>query len=194
MINVYPNNDSTQTTHPDAQAVLDFWFGDDTRPFWFAKSDDFDDKLKVRFGRVLSQATQGELEHWRATMHGRLAEIIVLDQFSRNIYRGMPASFAQDGMALVLAQVALMLPSFAELNETERHFLLMPYMHSESLVIHEQAVHLFGRYVNESALDFELKHKVIIERFGRYPHRNAILGRKSTSEELAFLNEPNSSF
>ena len=97
-------------------------------------------------------------------------------------------------MALVLAQMAIRLPEFADLSESERHFLLMPYMHSESAIIHEQAVGLFGRYVNDNALDFEMKHKVIIDRFGRYPHRNAILGRVSSDDELAFLQEPNSAF
>lgn len=179
---------------PVAKSVLDFWFDESTKPFWFAKSDEFDTRLCNQFANVLEQARLGELDHWRSTMEGRLAEIIVLDQFSRNLYRDTPMAFAQDGMALVLAQMAITLPTFAELNEQQRHFLLMPYMHSESAVIHEQAVHLFGRYVNDYALAFELKHKVIIDRFGRYPHRNAILGRASTAEEIAFLQEPDSSF
>lgn len=176
------------------QDVLDFWFDEQVKPFWFAKSDDFDKKLYDKFADTLHKASLGELDSWRSTMKGRLAEIIVLDQFSRNLYRDTPQAFAQDGMALVLAQMAILLPEFADLNESERHFLLMPYMHSESAYIHEQAVELFGRYVNDYALDFELKHKVIIDRFGRHPHRNAILGRTSTPEELAFLAEPNSSF
>lgn len=176
------------------QDVLDFWFDEKVKPFWFVKSDDFDKKLYDKFADTLHKASLGELDSWRSTMKGRLAEIIVLDQFSRNLYRDTPQAFAQDGMALVLAQMAILLPEFADLNESERHFLLMPYMHSESVYIHEQAVELFGRYVNDYALDFELKHKVIIDRFGRYPHRNAILGRASTPEERAFLAEPNSSF
>ncbi len=180
--------------HPEAQAVLDFWFLESTKPYWFSQSDEFDKRVQDEFGTLLVQASLGELEEWRSTIQGRLAEIIVLDQFSRTIYRNTAQAFAQDGMALVLAQAAIMLPAFANLTEEERHFLLMPYMHSESLRIHEQAVVLFGRYVNAYALEFELKHKVIIERFGRYPHRNAILGRESTLEELAFLQEPNSSF
>ena len=182
------------TTHPQAQKVLDFWFDKQTQPFWFVKSDEFDKILSDEFADTLRQASLGELDTWRDTMQGRLAEIIVLDQFSRNIYRDTPNAFAQDGMALVLAQMAIRLPEFADLSESERHFLLMPYMHSESAVIHEQAVELFGRYVNDNALDFEMKHKVIIDRFGRYPHRNAILGRMSGDDELAFLQEPNSSF
>ncbi|MGX2950716.1 DUF924 family protein [Ursidibacter sp. B-7004-1] len=181
-------------THPQAQAVLDFWFDEQTQPFWFAKSDEFDKTLTDKFADTLIQASLGELEEWRNTIQGRLAEIIVLDQFSRNIYRDTPKAFAQDGMALVLAQVAIGLPQFADLSEIQRHFLLMPYMHSESAVIHKQAVKLFGRYVNDNALDFERKHKVIIDRFGRYPHRNAILGRVSSDDELAFLQEPNSAF
>lgn len=179
---------------PIAQTVLDFWFDEKPQPFWFAKSDEFDEQLRQQFANVLEQARLGELEHWRATMHGRLAEIIVLDQFSRNLYRNTPKAFAQDGMALVLAQMAITFPTFADLNEWQRLFLLLPYMHAESAVIHQQAVHLFGRYVNDDALVMELKHKAIIDRFGRYPYRNAILGRTSTAEELAFLQEPNSSF
>lgn len=180
--------------HPEAQAVLDFWFSGASEPFWFKKSADFDRELMEKFGETLARGHRGELADWRSDMRGRLAEIIVLDQFSRNVYRDTPEAFSADGMALVLAQEAIKLPDFAELSERERHFLLMPYMHSESLAIHEEAVWLFGRYVNEFALDFERKHKVIIERFGRYPHRNAILGRVSSEAELVFLTEPNSSF
>lgn len=180
--------------HPTAKAVLNFWFSDDTRPFWFVKSDDFDDKLTAQFADVLIQAGNGETDDWRTDIYGRLAEIIVLDQFSRNIYRNTPKAFAFDGMALILAQEAIKLPAFADLNESERHFLLMPYMHSESKFIHEQAVVLFKNYVNDNAYDFELKHKIIIDKFGRYPHRNAILGRISSDDEMEFLKQPNSSF
>lgn len=177
-----------------AQAVLEFWFDEETQPYWFQPSPEFDKQLKQQFGQLLVQASAGELDGWRNQIRGRLAEIIVLDQFSRNIYRGSAKAFAQDGMALVLAQQAVNLPDFAELSEIERHFLLMPFMHSESKVIHQQAVKLFGRYVNQRALEFELKHKAIIDKFGRYPHRNGILGRRSTDEEWLFLQQPNSAF
>jgi uncharacterized protein (DUF924 family) len=124
----------------------------------------------------------------------RLAEIIVLDQFSRNMYRDTPQSFAYDVIALVLAQEAVAQGAHRELALPKRSFVLMPYMHSESLLVHEQAMQLFDQPGLEDDLDFERRHKSIIERFGRYPHRNAILGRTSTAEELEFLKQPGSSF
>lgn len=178
----------------NAQAVLDFWFAETNRPFWFAKSDEFDAEIRSRFFGLWQQAAQGELAHWRSNQQGRLAEIIVLDQFSRNLHRNSPLAFAQDGMALVLAQEAIARTDFADLSETERHLMLMPLMHSESAAIHAQAVDAFSRYTNAYALDFEWKHKAIIDRFGRYPHRNAVLGRTSTPEEIEFLQQPGSSF
>ena len=118
----------------------------------------------------------------------------MLDQFSRNLHRNSPQAFAQDNMAVALAQEAVREQGFAEMQPEEQQFMLMPLMHSESRAIHQQAVELFARYTNEYVLDFEIKHREIIERFGRYPHRNAVLGRQSTAEELAFLQEPGSSF
>lgn len=174
------------------QHVLDFWFSQPEH--WFAKSDAFDDAIRAQFAALWQQAAQGELSAWRDTLHGRLAEIIVLDQFSRNLHRGSPLAFAQDGMAVVLTQEALRHSGFADLNMRERQFMLLPLMHSESGVIHAQAVPLFERYTDENVLDFEMRHKAIIDRFGRYPHRNAVLGRQSTAEEIAFLQEPGSSF
>ncbi|RRD41950.1 DUF924 domain-containing protein [Comamonadaceae bacterium OH3737_COT-264] len=176
------------------QAVLDFWFNEDHQPLWFKKSEDFDAKIRERFAALWQQAVYSELDGWRETLQGRLAEIIVLDQFSRNLFRDSPIAFAQDNMAVALAQEAVRQPGFADMQPTERHFMLMPLMHSESRRIHEQAVALFERYTTPYALDFEIKHKVIIDRFGRYPHRNAVLGRESTAEEIAFLQEPGSSF
>lgn len=176
------------------QRILDFWFDEANKPFWFRKSEEFDQAIRQRFFSLWRQAARGELAEWRESMRGRLAEIIVLDQFSRNLHRNHADAFAQDTVALVLAQEAARLPEFAGLSENERHMLLMPFMHSESAVIHQQAVALFEKFTNEYALDFELKHKVIIDRFGRYPHRNAVLGRENTPEENEFLQHPDSSF
>ncbi|ENV94922.1 hypothetical protein F937_01029 [Acinetobacter calcoaceticus ANC 3680] len=176
------------------QDILNFWFSPEHRSLWFAKSDDFDKKIRENFSDVHRQATQAELWSWRKTAEGRLAEIIVLDQFSRNIYRDQPQSFAYDSLALALSQEAISLQLDAQLNPEQRSFLYMPFMHSESKLIHEFALKLFQRLSNEINLSFEKKHKVIIDRFGRYPHRNAILGRASTPEETEFLLEPNSSF
>ena len=123
-----------------------------------------------------------------------MAEIIVLDQFSRNIYRDSPLSFATDSLALVLAQEAIRVGADKKVSESMRSFFYMPFMHSESAVIHEEAVVLYEAYGNEGNLDFELRHKAIIDRFGRYPHRNEILGRDSTAEEVEFLSQPGSRF
>ncbi|MDO4894085.1 MULTISPECIES: DUF924 family protein [Moraxella] len=167
--------------------ILDFWFHQDNQAFWFVQNDDFDRTISQQFYETWTKAIEGELYHWRTTLQGRLAEIIVLDQFSRNLHRQSKEAFAYDLTALVLAQEAINQPDFASLNPSERHFMLMPLMHSESADIHHKAVALFEALGNPKALDFELQHKAIIDRFGRYPHRNAVLGRDSTPDELEFL-------
>lgn len=176
------------------QEILDFWFNPEHQSLWFSKSDTFDQKIRQNFSKVHAQAVQAELWSWRKTADGRLAEIIVLDQFSRNLYRDQPLAFAQDGLALALAQEAISLNLDAQLNPEQRSFLYMPFMHSESKIMHEFALKLFQRLGNPVNLDYEKRHKKIIERFGRYPHRNKILGRESTPEELEFLDQPGSSF
>ncbi|TFH73516.1 DUF924 domain-containing protein [Gammaproteobacteria bacterium LSUCC0112] len=174
--------------------VITFWFKQIAPKLWWKKDAAFDQLLREQFGSLLIQAAHGELAHWRKDAAGRLAEVIVLDQFSRNIYRDTPQAFAQDATALVLSQEAIHHGALQELNEIERTFLLMPYMHSESQVIHKQAEILFRNHAPESNYEFELKHKVIIDRFGRYPHRNVILGRQSTEQEIEFLKLPGSGF
>ena len=176
------------------ETVLKFWFNEISPAQWWAKDEALDRHITQRFANVLQQAAAGELFSWRQSASGRLAEIIVLDQFSRNIYRDSKEAFAQDAMALVLAQEAVSAGVLAQLNSDERNFLLMPYMHSESALIHQQAEVLFKQYAPENNYQFELKHKVIIDRFGRYPHRNSILGRTSTAEESEFLQQPGSGF
>ncbi|MDO4997858.1 MAG: DUF924 family protein [Neisseria sp.] len=176
------------------QSVLDFWFKQTPKENWFSKNADFDAQIRQQFFATWQAAAAGELAHWRHNLHGRLAEIIVLDQFSRNLFRDSVQAFAQDGMALVLAQEAIAQADFAKMELSERHFMLMPLMHSESRLIHSQAVELFKKYTNDYALDFELQHQAIIERFGRYPHRNVVLKRTSTSEEIEFLKQDGSAF
>ncbi|ENU99928.1 DUF924 domain-containing protein [Acinetobacter variabilis] len=176
------------------QDILDFWFSPETQPNWFAKSDQFDQSLKEKFGDILEQASKAELWSWRKNADGRLAEILVLDQFSRNIFRDTPGAFAQDSLALALAQEAISQDLDKQLSPEQRSFLYMPFMHSESKLIHEFALKLFQRLGNPENLEYEIKHKIIIDRFGRYPHRNQILGRESTEEELSFLTQPDSSF
>ena len=173
------------------QTVYDFWFNTLTAEQWFAVDHDVDDLISQKFKSTLEAAKAGELFEWRTSAQGALCEIIVLDQFSRNIYRGTPAAFNQDATALVLAQQAIEKGFDKQLNETEVGFLYLPYMHSESKIIHEIALSL---YQNHPSYDFEVAHKNIIDQFGRYPHRNQILGRVSSEQELTFLTQPNSSF
>jgi uncharacterized protein (DUF924 family) len=174
--------------------VLTFWFKEIEAKLWFASDKNFDDLIRQRFHGVMQQAAAGELYSWRLTAEGRLAEIIVLDQFSRNVYRNTPQAFAQDPMALVLAQEAIASGALNVLDPTQRSFLLLPYMHSESRQIHVVAEALYKDFAPAGNLDFELRHKTIIDRFGRYPHRNEILGRTSTPEEVEFLTQPLSRF
>lgn len=183
-----------QPSCPMHVEVLTFWFEATDPKRWFASDPQFDAQVRERFGPLLRQAAAGELYHWRTRAEGRLAEIIVLDQFPRNIHRGTPQAFAQDPMALVLAQEAVAAGALRQLDPLRRSFLLLPYMHSESRRIHEVAETLYREYAPVENLDFELRHKAIIDRFGRYPHRNEVLGRPSTREELAFLTQPGSRF
>lgn len=174
--------------------VLSFWFAETEPKKWWVADPDFDSQIRARFLHVTTQATQGELYHWRKVPKGRLAEIIVLDQFSRNIFRNTPAAFAHDPMALVLAQEAVGAGVQAALSTSECGFLLMPFMHSESKRIHVEAEKLFRALASPHSYHVEQKHKAIIDRFGRYPHRNEILGRVSSAEEIEFLKQPGSSF
>lgn len=174
--------------------VLAFWFEELGPKQWFAKSGELDRRIERQFGRLWERARLGELYSWRDSASGRLAEILVLDQFSRNLFRDDPRAFAQDGQALVLAQEAVVSGADRSLPPERRAFLYMPYMHSESRIIHEQAMRLFDQPGLEKNLHFEVRHRDIIERFGRYPHRNAILGRVNTREEEEFLAQPGSGF
>jgi uncharacterized protein (DUF924 family) len=176
------------------QSVLDFWFTEVTPAQRWKVDAAFDQLIRDRFAALHRQASLGELFAWRREPRGRLAEIIVLDQFSRNMFRETPAAFASDSLALVLAQEAVATGADQALTADERVFLYMPYMHSESRMIHEVAVQLFTANGIQDNLDFEMRHKAIIDRFGRYPHRNAILGRPSTPEEIEFLKQPGSRF
>ncbi len=174
--------------------VLEFWFEQTEPAQWWKKDDTFDRAIIGRYSGLHRAAARCELFEWRRAPQGRLAEIIILDQFSRNMFRGSPLCFAQDALALALAQEAVACGADLALTPVERSFLYMPYMHSESLKIHEVAVELFRNNGIEGNLDYELRHQAIIERFGRYPHRNALLGRESTAEEIEFLKLPGSGF
>ena len=176
------------------EAIIDFWFKEIEPKYWWKKDSDFDRLIADRFLDVHKAAARCEHYIWRGNPLGRLAEIIVLDQFSRNIYRGDPLSFAYDPLALALAQEAVTAKAHQSLTPNQMAFLYMPFMHSESPAIHEIALELFKEPGLESNLDFEIRHKAIIDRFGRYPHRNEIVGRQSTEEEISFLIEAGSSF
>lgn len=176
------------------QQVIDFWFKELEPAQWWQKDDQIDRIIKERFSQFHFQATKCELYHWRETPQGRLAEIIILDQFSRNIFRNRPQSFQYDSLALVLSQSAVLVKADQLLTPIQRSVLYLPFMHSESLKIHEIAIDLYRQNGLKENLEFEIKHQQIIEKFGRYPHRNQVLGRISTLEEIEFLKQPNSSF
>ena len=169
----------------DANIIIEFWFNEIDSQSWWRKDPAVDQLIYDRFGMTHLAAKTGL---------GRLAEIIVLDQFSRNMYRDSPNAFASDPLALLLAQEAVSRNIHKELPSSQQMFLLMPYMHSESKTIHELAVNLFNDPDLEGNYEFELKHKAIIDQFGRYPHRNKILGRSTTEAERLFLEGPDSSF
>lgn len=176
------------------QAIIDFWFEEIDPSLWFMKDELFDQQIRRRFFDVFEDVVAGKTHAWRGTPEGRLAEIIVLDQFSRNLFRDSPQAFAQDELALHLAKEAIRVGDDQRLPIVQKHFFYMPFMHSEDLQAHEEAVKLFSQKGLENGLKFELMHKKIIETYGRYPHRNKALGRISTPEELEFLKQPGSSF
>jgi uncharacterized protein (DUF924 family) len=167
--------------------ILNFWFEQVSSDNWFKKNETLDLKMVEKFIVIHSQATAGELFLWREEPLGRLAEIILIDQFSRNIYRDDPKAFASDDMALALAEEAIRKNAHQNLETCHKQFLYMPFMHSESKFIHDIAVNLFSAPGLEKSLSYELSHKSIIDRFGRFPERNEILGRVSTPEELTYL-------
>jgi len=176
------------------EQILAFWFKELTPKQWWGKDEELDALIGDGYGDLLASASRCELFEWRAGPRGRLAEILVLDQFSRHIHRDKPLAFACDPLALALAQEAIDRSADEALTPTERVFLYLPFMHSESSKIQRVSVALYEKNGLPDNLDFALKHKAIIDRFGRYPHRNEILGRVSTSDEIAFLAEPGSRF
>jgi uncharacterized protein (DUF924 family) len=177
-----------------ATEVIKFWFEDIEPKQRFTKDPDFDELIRSKFSKTHDRAANGLLYKWRDHPLDALAEVIVLDQFSRNMFRDSNNAFAYDTLALVLAQEAVRRKLDAELEPTQKAFLYMPFMHSESREIHELALFLFDQPGLEDNYNFELKHKLIIDRFGRYPHRNAILNRDSTPDEVEFLKQPGSGF
>lgn len=194
------------TLPTDARAVLDFWFAPEGHPehgrfrdLWFIKRDETDREIERRFGPLIEQAMQGGLSDWRETPQGALALILLLDQFTRNVYRGTVQSFAGDPRALLVAQHLVGDGGHAALPPLQRAFVYLPYEHAEDASLQAHCVALFTALAAEAPaldtmLDYAKRHAEVIRRFGRFPHRNAILGRASTPEEAAFLKEPGSSF
>ena len=189
-----------------AQAVLDFWFlppdnpgYGQSRAEWFRKDEAFDARIAERFGALIDDALAGGLRAWEATPHGALARLIVLDQLTRNVHRGTPRAFAGDAQALALAQSLTEQGLDQQLPPMLRAFAYLPFEHAEDLAMQARAVELFQLLSKaqpgfESMLDYAQRHQEVIARFGRFPHRNAILGRPSTPQEVAFLRQPGSSF
>ena len=186
---------------PTACNILDFWFGPPPhapRETWFRKDPAFDAQILLRFSDDIAAALAGAYGDWCTSARGALARVILLDQFTRNVFRDTPDAFAGDAAALATAADAIDRGLDAELDQYERSFLYMPFEHAEDLVQQERSVALFGALAEASGerggLEWAEKHAVIIRRFGRFPHRNAILGRESTPEEIAFLGQPGSRF
>ena len=176
------------------QEVLDFWFSSEVKEKWYAKDHGFDRLIADKFGNLIDLVNNGELSNWQSDPKGSLASIIVLDQFTRNIFRDTPKSFAYDKKALLLAKNVINNKHAQEINLSMRSFVYMPFMHSEELSIQEQSLELFGTLKSSVSLKFAKEHYDIIKRFGRFPHRNKILERKSTDQEIKFLEQEHSGF
>jgi uncharacterized protein (DUF924 family) len=190
----------------ESRAILDFWFGapgsaehGTARKVWFTKDDAFDALIRTRFGALIERALRGELEAWAEQPESALAQILLLDQFTRNAYRGTARAFAGDARALAAASRMVGSRQDEAVPAFMRGFVYLPFEHAEGLAMQDESVRLFQRLANEAPeeadlLDYAHRHRVIIERFGRFPHRNELLGRRSTAEELEFLTQPGSSF
>ena len=202
----------TPSPDPQIRAVLSYWFGDpdpaaDLQPRmqqWFGGGPEVDDEIRGRFGDLVRRARSGQLDGWRTSTAGTLALVILLDQFSRNVHRGDGASWACDPACQRIALTALALGVDAEVGVMQRSFLYLPLEHAEDRLLQQVSVRCFSRLVVgapahhratvEMWLDYALKHKSVVDRFGRFPHRNAPIGRQSTDEERAFVEEHGAGF
>ena len=191
---------------PKPSAILDFWFGPPTdpththsRPEWFRKDPQHDAEIARRFGPLIDEALAGGLQDWTATPTGTLALILVLDQFTRNTGRDTPRAFAGDPRALSLAKSLVASGADQTLTGVQRQFVYLPFEHSESLADQDESIRLFAQLGRDAPalaglLEWAERHRVIVARFGRFPHRNAALGRPNTAEESEFLQQPGSGF
>ena len=178
----------------EKEEVLNFWFKECKPEQWFKKNEDFDKMIKNRFFIAIENSIAGKLGNWEESETGCLALIILLDQFTRNVFRDTPQAFAGDKRALALSQLCCDKDYLINPDVHNRQFMLMPMMHSENLAVQDAALPLFKKYASGKDYEYAEKHRYFIARFGRFPHRNVILGRKSTHEELEFLKQPGSSF
>jgi uncharacterized protein (DUF924 family) len=186
------------------RAILEFWFSPQARPLWFEQDKAFDAEIRVRFGTAIHAAQQGELDSWQQSPEATLALLLLLDQFSRNVYRRQAKAFLGDERARQIADRAIAKGFDRQFDYDRRRFFYLPFEHGENMADQQRAVMLFERAVDEVApqdrdtalqqLDYAHRHRIIIERFGRFPHRNEALGRPSTEAEIAFLRQPDSSF
>ncbi len=180
--------------NPAPDDILHFWFSELDPAEWWQAGDALDQQIRTRFISCWEKAAEGRLDHWQEEAPSCLALIIVLDQFSRNLHRGTPKAFSQDAKALQIAETALEKGFDQKLEPQKRIFFYMPYEHAEDMAMQEKSVALFRCLGLKEQTDYAIRHRDIIARFGRFPHRNAILGRKSSDEETTFLAQPGSSF
>jgi uncharacterized protein (DUF924 family) len=172
------------------QDILDFWYAEDMRSKWFASTPQLDSAIRARFESLWEAAVRGELAAWRSSPEGCLALAIILDQFPLNMFRGTAQSFSSEGQAIALAKHAIAQGYDRQIDKAQLAFLYLPLMHSEDLADQDLSVELFAAAGLENNLHFAQHHRDIVRRFGRFPHRNAILGRASTPQEIAYLNSP----
>lgn len=170
------------------QEIVDFWFAEDTRKLWFNSTPEFDRKLCENYQSVWEQASRGELDHWMDTAEGCLALVVILDQLPLNMFRGGAQSFATEARSREVARVAIDRGFDQQLPVEQQAFLYMPFMHSEALEDQRLALELFDQPGLESNLRFARHHHAIVEKYGRFPHRNEALGRDSSAAETEYLN------
>lgn len=197
-------------SHEKQNRVLDFWFGDDPLKEtdnverWFTKNPSFDAEIRTQFSDLMAEAAAGGFDSWAATPRGALALLLLLDQFPRNVYRDDPRAFAQDEHARRIAEIVIEKGFDQELSSVERCFIYLPLEHSEDLAAQDRSVELFTALASKvspeeadfiaEAFEYAILHRDVIKQFGRFPHRNEVLGRETTKAEAAFLKTPNSSF
>lgn len=174
--------------------VLDFWFNPKHLPLHFAEDDEFDEAIRAKFLDTWKLGSEGLLVDWRKSIRGRLAEIIVLDQFSRNLWRNDIRTYTQDKMAIALAQEVIHHPDYNQLSAVEKKYILLPFMHSESLELHDWAHKHYMKLGDKELLHYERLHRDVLEEFGRYPYQNEDFGRTSTPKELKRLKERDGHF